>query len=393
MLKAGVGFSKHSNGTEAAREATNQAMESGGIDTANWAIIFCTFPHKEHYRDMLKSVCEITQTSNVTGCSGIGVLANLGEIEAEPGVSVLAVSTDLIEVTSFISGDSTEGGFKAGVEIGKKLNPIKGDKALLTFLPDPFNINPYNLFEGVESQLGSIPIVGATASENPNVNETTEFCGDTVSQSSVSGLMIQGDFNYIIGITQGCQPVGPPFVITKCENNIIIEIDDKPAFDVLKEYIPQSLIENPRDMMHMVFIGFSPVNDKNDFSRGNYLIRNLSGFNPESGLIGVAENVIEGQNITFAVRNSQMAREDLKQMLERMKSSSDPNKPFRFGFYFNCCARGSYLYGQKGIDTAYINHYLGNIPIVGFFGNSEFSHLHGKNHIFTYTGVLVLISE
>jgi len=393
MLKAGAGFSNIGNGSEAGREAAIQAMESGGLDTADCAIVFCTFPHKDYYREILNSVGEITKTSNITGCSGIGVLANLGEIEAEPGVSVLAVSTDEIEATCFITRGSSEGGFKAGVEIAKNLKPNISERALLTLLPDPFSINPYDLFEGVKSQLGNIPIVGATASENPYVNETTAFCGNSVYKRSVSGLMIQGDFEYKIGITQGCQPVGPPFVITKSENNIIFELDGKPAFAVLKEFVPQSLAENPRDLIHVVFLGFSPKNDVSDYKTGNYLIRNLLGINPENGLIGVAEKVREGQNITFALRNSQMARDDLKQMLERMKSQGDPDKPYKFGLYFNCCGRGSSLYGQKGIDTAYINYYLGNVPIIGFFGNSEFSHLHGKNHIFTYTGVLVLFSE
>lgn len=64
-----------------------------------------------------------------------------------------------------------------------------------------------------------------------------------------------------------------------------------------------------------------------------------------------------------------------------------------FGLYFNCCARGASLNGQKGIDTAYISHYLEGVPVIGFFGDSEFGNLDGKNHLFTHTGVLVLISE
>ena len=205
--------------------------------------------------------------------------------------------------------------------------------------------------------------------------------------------MIRGDFNYIIGITQGCQPVGDPLVITKSENNIIIELDNKPAYEVLKGHVPQTILENPNDLIHTLFIGFSPDPERREITGRDYLIRNLIGLNPHRGIIGVAENVRDGQSITFAIRNPEMAREDLKQMLERIKSSTDPEKPFKLGLYFNCCARGSSLYAQKGIDTAYISHYLEDVPIIGFFGNSEFANLHGKNHLFTYTGVLVLISE
>lgn len=182
-------------------------------------------------------------------------------------------------------------------------------------------------------------------------------------------------------------------VIIKSENNIIIELNNKPAYEVLKNHVPQAILENPNDLIRMLFVGFSPNPERREITGRDYLIRNLIGLNPQRGIIGVAENVRDGQSITFAIRNPEMAREDLKQMLERMKSSTDPEKPFKLGLYFNRCARGSSLYGQNGIDTAYISHYLDGVPIIDFFGNSEFASLHGKNHLFTYTGVLVLISE
>ena len=95
----------------------------------------------------------------------------------------------------------------------------------------------------------------------------------------------------------------------------------------------------------------------------------------------------------FALRNPEMARQDLKQMLDRICLDKDQESPYKFGLYFNCCARGSSLYGIEGIDSAYISNALGNIPFVGFFGNSEFAPIQNKNHLFTYTGVLVLFSD
>lgn len=393
MIKAGVGISGNINASEAGNEASLQAMEDGDLDRADWAIVFSTFPHRENYEEILRSVCDITQATNLIGCSGIGVLTNSAEIEAEPGVSVLAASSNSITTSSFLCADPADGGFRAGVDIGERLKPVGPERVLLALLPDPFNFRPELLFRGIESELGHIPIVGATASENPYINETSVFNGNDVSQRSVSGIMMRGEFNYTIGITQGCQPVGSPLFITRCENNIIIELDNKPAYEVLKRHVPQTILESPGDLMRTLFVGFSPDPEKREITGRDYLIRNLIGINPQRGIIGVAENVKNGQAIQFAIRNPQMAREDLKHMLERIKSSSDPDRPFKFGYYFNCCARGSSLYGQKGIDTAYISFYLGRVPIIGFFGNSEFASLHGRNHLFTYTGVLVLISD
>ncbi len=393
MIKAGVGCSLNENSKGAAREAALQAMAGGGLTKADWGLVFCTFPHRSSYKDILKSVSEVVQTTNITGCSAIGVLSNLGEIETEPGVVVLAVSSDNIRGTPFLVQDYGDGGLKAGVEIGEQLIPIKDENILLTLLPDPYLIHPELLFRGVESQVGEIQIVGAAASEHPGMNTTYEFSGDRVLSGAVSGLVLHGNFTHRIGITQGCQPVGVPCTITKAERNIIFELDGEPAFQVLKKQVPRRIVENPQDMQRLLFVGFTPDAKETEIVGGDYLVRNIIGVNPDTEIIGVAESVKEGQIMTFTVRHPTMAREDLKQMLERLVSLRESSKPFKFGFYYSCCARGSSLYGHQGIDTAYITQALGDIPIIGFFGNSEFAPLRNTNYLFTYTGVLVLISE
>ncbi len=88
-----------------------------------------------------------------------------------------------------------------------------------------------------------------------------------------------------------------------------------------------------------------------------------------------------------------MAREDLKGMLSRVSPKGNGSESVKFALYFNCCGRGCSLYGHEGIDTAYITSSLGDVPLIGIFGNSEFAPLRGVNRVFIYTGVLVVISE
>jgi small ligand-binding sensory domain FIST len=92
------------------------------------------------------------------------------------------------------------------------------------------------------------------------------------------------------------------------------------------------------------------------------------------------------------MRAGRRAREDLNQMLERQAANLAGRKP-AFGFYFNCCARGSSLYGIPGIDSAYIKQILGDFPFIGMFGGYELAPLGRANHLFAYTGVLALITS
>ena len=52
MIRAGVGYSLSENSNEAAREAALGAMERGGLTKADWALVFCTFPHRSSYKDI-----------------------------------------------------------------------------------------------------------------------------------------------------------------------------------------------------------------------------------------------------------------------------------------------------------------------------------------------------
>ncbi len=180
--------------------------------------------------------------------------------------------------------------------------------------------------------------------------------------------------------------------ITKAEGNLVFEIDNRPAFETFARVIKGPLLGDLRRALAFVFVGLPADTERNSIAQGEYLVRNIVGLDPEKGILAVAEEVHEGESMIFALRDAQRAREDLSQMLQRQARKLGGNSP-RLGLYFNCCARGTSLYGIPGIDTAYIRQSLGDFPLIGFFGNFEIGPLGRKNRLLAYTGVLVLITE
>ena len=152
------------------------------------------------------------------------------------------------------------------------------------------------------------------------------------------------------------------------------------------------LAEDLRRALQVLFVGLPADNEENSVAAGKYVIRNIIGLDPNKGILGVADEVHQGQAMIFALRDGQRAREDLNQMLARQAARLAGKTP-AFGFYFNCCARGASLYGLEGIDTAYIRQSLGEFPLIGMFGGYELAPLGKANHLFAYTGVLALITE
>ena len=392
MIRAGVGYSQKQATELAVEEAASQALGQAGIARADLAMIFFTADHAAHSRELAAALIRSAGTDCVMGASGAGVLTGDGEIEGGSGIAVLAWSAPEIVARPFIFEPLKGNEENLGTTFGDFLAKTQDQSSLMILLPDTYNGNPQPLLDAMAAKAGFHPVVGAGSSENGAVGATFQLCGDKVTSNSLAGAYISGEFKVHVDITQGCQPITEPMVITKAERNLIHEIDGRPALEVFARLLKGPLAEDLRRALMVLFVGLPADRQENSVAPGKYLVRNIIGLDPEKGIVGVAEGVSEGEALIFTMRDGQRAREDLNQMLRRQAEKLQGRKP-GFGIYFNCCARGGSLYGIPGIDSAYIRQALGDFPLIGLFGGYELAPLGRANHLFAYTGVLALIAE
>src|SRR5918999_1981040 len=101
MLRVGVGQSSHSSPERAVRDAATQAMTGAG-GTADAVLVFATVELLQSEREFLTNLRDIAKTDRIVGCSGMGVITGQGEIDAGPGVAVLALSSDTMATEPFL---------------------------------------------------------------------------------------------------------------------------------------------------------------------------------------------------------------------------------------------------------------------------------------------------
>ena len=386
---AGVALSRDADAQAAARAAAEEALERAGGGRADWALVFATLPHRPHYAAMLASVQSVLGTATLAGCSGAGVIGAGSEVEADAGVAVLAVRSDRIQAEAHLLPAGDDRGRTAASEIGRSL---RGDGGLLVALPDPFAVAPEAMLLALEEAVPGLPAVGAAAAAGPRVPTTFQFLGRNVATRSIAALHLRGALRSAIGVTQGCQPLGAPLVVTRSSENVILELDHKPALEALRGLLPAGLKESLERLGGHLFVGLPPDASLPAIAPGEYLVRPLLAIDPGRGALLVGHDVVEGRPLLFVLREPQAARDDLKQMLARLADAGAPDA-WSFGLYFNCAGRGASLYGLTGIDSAFIAERFGDLPIIGFFGNSEIAPLRRHNRLFTYTGVLALCGE
>ncbi len=392
MLRAGVGQSTEVSTARAAEEAAKQAMAHAGISRADTVVAFFTIEHAAHKRELIETLGRVTHNDQLVGSSAAGVLTGSGEMEGTCALAVLVLSSDDIHSDPFLFTPLRGREDQIGYGMARFRPRVESQNSLLALFPDTYNGQPQKLLQAIESQMGFIPTVGAGSSENGMAQVTYQLCGDSLDTNAVAGLHFAGSFESLIEITQGCQPITKSMVITKAEKNFIYEIDHRPALEVFAHTLKGPLAEDLRRALMYLFVGLPADAKENSVAPGRYVVRNIVRIDPNSGILGVAEEVAEGEAMIFTLRDGQRARDDLSQMLERQVGRLAGRKP-AFGFYFNCCARGNSLYGVSGIDTAYIRQALGDFPLIGFFGGYELAPLGHANHLFAYTGVLALIVE
>jgi len=392
MIRAGVGQSNDASTARAVTDAVEQGLAQAGVSQADAALVFFSAEHGAREGELVETIRRTAGTDRIAGCSSSGMVTSGGEVEGGHGLAALVLSSDQMECRPFLFKPFHQRESEIGAQLARLTETSEATAALTALFADTYNGQAQRLLESLHDERGFTPVVGAGASESGVAQATYQLSAEGIANNAVAGVHFSGSFQSHIEITQGCQPITDPMVITKAERNLIYEINQRPALEVFAGLLKGPLAEDLGRALMVLFVGLPADRLINSVAPGKYLIRNIIGIDPNKGILGVAEAVTEGESMIFAMRDGQRARDDLNQMLQRQVGNLGGRKP-AFGFYFNCCARGSSLYGIPGIDSAYIKQALGDFPLIGMFGGYELAPLGRANHLFAYTGVLALICE
>ncbi len=393
MIRAGVGFSTARNPRSAAAEATAAALAQAGLSRATGALCFATTAYGAAYPMILRTVASEAHTREVAGCSSMGVIAGETEIESGHALAVLVFGGDEDEIRATRFFVPTLRGRAAGVaaDVASAVRPQLGKTNLLILFADTYNFEAEATLDALAAELPGVAIAGGGASEDGSIGETFVFCGDTISSNAVAGMLLSGDFELTMANSIACGLIGTAHRVTAARDNILIELDGRPAYEVFAE-AAGPLAADLRRALAYVFIAIPVYENAQTIERGQFVVRNIVGASEEHGVIAVAFQPKVGDAVGFVLRDAERSRADLKATLDELSDRLDNKTPPAFGLYFDCVSRGAGLYNIPGHDSAYIRRALGPVPIAGFFTGFEIGRLAEQTSLLQYSGVLALIS-
>jgi len=347
-----------------------------------------------HYRDAFDQLPDLVSSqfrgSLLLGCSADGVIGAGHEVEQRPAFSLTAASLPDVDLVPFQLSSEELPEDAADLEGWKKLVGAPSTKNLhFLLLVDPFTFDASVLIQGLDAAYPGSRKIGGLASGGRFHGSNALFVQSRMRRSGVVGIALSGNISIDTIVAQGCRPIGSPMMVTRCEGNVVVELDGRPPALVLGE-LYESLAERDQALLRTsLFAGLEMKSEEVEFHAGDFLVRNIVGMDPKAGAIAIGALPKQWQVMQFLLRDSQAATDDLTRLLSRHSGSARPDG----ALLFSCLGRGIHLFGQPDHDTGLFREKLGPIPLGGFFCNGEIGPVGGTTFLHGYTSAFALFRE
>ena len=365
-------------------------LDSKQLKQCDLAVFFASSSFAPAYPQILGRLRAATAGGVLIGCSGQGVIGGEQEIEGRPAMALLTLA---LPGTNLNSAHFTQSQLETHTtgEDWLKLAGVSQDQANSWLLfADPFSADAEGFLNRFSTAYPHTPLVGGLASADPQTHKTYLFLNDDVYEEGMIGLALSGSCAVRTIVSQGCMPIGQTWAITSVNGNAIETIAQRPALEVLLETLqalPSDIQERAR---RNLLVGFAMDEYKDDFGRGDFLIRNLFGMDRESGSIVVGALPHIGQTLQFQIRDPQAADEDLRELLGKAVREMTGERVLG-AVLCSCNGRGVGLFGAPHHDAEAISELLGPLPLAGFFCNGEIGPVAGRNFLHGFTASMAVI--
>ena len=374
-------LSEHPDFASATGDVVGRVLEALGDPESppDLAMLFVTPVHASVLDQIVETVNATLRPKSLLGCAAVSVVGGEREIERGPAISLWAGRTGPVTPFHLTVSQSPDGLTFTGWP-----DTIPDDASALLLLPDPFTFPTDDLLRRMEEDRPGLPVVGgmASAARMPGANRLV--IDDRVVNAGAVGAFLGPQVEVTTVVSQGCRPVGSPFVVTRAEHNIVYELAGRSAVERLQE-VAAGLTDEDRELLaDLVQIGRVIDENKLDFGPGDFLVRGVVGADPNSGALRVGDIVEVGSTAQFQVRDHTTADQELRKMVEGRSADS--------ALVFTCNGRGTHLFPEPHHDAQIVSEGLAGAPVAGMFCAGELGPIGGHNFMHGFTASVVLLS-
>jgi small ligand-binding sensory domain FIST len=367
------------------------ALLSGRPEPPDLVFIFISGHHADSYDRISGWVREELGEATLAGCSAAGVVGGGQELEGREAVALIAgwlpdVRVRVGHVAEFLPATKDE--WVEYLEIAAE------EKCHFLVFADAVTCDIDVVLQSLDGSFPQMTKVGGLANAGPEDQPAALFAHGDVLEGGAVVVALQGACEIRPVVSQGCRPVGEPFIVTRAKGNVIRELNAGRPAEVLRK-IYEAM--NPRDVALFntsMFLGVDLGNEdkRSRYGRGDFLIRAILGIDPESGALAVDAQVQTYQVVQFHMRDRETAAAELTDRLREL-ARSDKAPQIRGALMFSCVGRGERLFGAPNHDSDGFTKRIGPVALAGFFSNGEIGPVGERSCLHGYTSVFAVFCE
>ena len=343
-------------------------------------VFFATAAHLAGMEELGAVLAQRLDPEVLLGVGAVSVIGGRREFEEVP--AVVAWAADIEAPTPVRFGPALT-----------REHPPLGDlpafdrrrRRTLVLLADPFSFPTDRLLGDIDATCPHLRVIGGLASAGNQPGQNRFVLGGEVFDDGAVGLLFPAGEAVSTVVSQGCRPIGHPYIVTRGERNLIHELAGRPALERLQEII-EGLDGADRALAQRgLHIGIVVNEHKLDFDRGDFLVRGVLGIDRESRGLAVGDVVETGTSVQFQVRDAASADEDLSHLMSG--SAADA------ALLFTCNGRGRRLFGVDDHDAAVVSEAIAPAPVAGMFCAGEFGPVGRRSFVHGFTASVALFGE
>ena len=385
---AAAAISGHLDTRTAATEVAHDLYDHIG-GSCDLVMLFASYHHRAAMAEAAQTVRNTLGPRKMLAVTAEAVLGVDRELEGLAGMSAIAFQLPGVDLHHWSYQAEHHAGILRSRQAMRDHIGLNDQLRTVLMLGDPFSTPITKLLPALTTCGGKeqpVPVAGGMCSGSSQPGHNVLVQDDRTTNTGAIGVTISGAVEIEMIVSQGCRPIGEPLVITKCQGNVVLQLGGRKALDVVRE-LTNSFDEHERSLLSGgLLVGIVIDEYKERFGRGDFIVRNMLGYDKKQGAIALGELPNVGQTMQFHVRDAETADEDLQLLLDGQQMKEPP-----FGaLLFTCNGRGKQLFQVEHHDVGVIQERLGEVPLAGFFAAGEIGPIGSQSFLHGHSAVLAL---
>ncbi|TDP76541.1 FIST signal transduction protein [Bradymonas sediminis] len=366
-MKWTTAVSQNSHATLAFREACAQLELPKGA-AADVLLVFFSDHHVDNARDLALAMTSDFPNAVAVGCNAEGVVGSADIGEAQPSLSVMVGHLPGVKVRPMRF--EAERHDHHDFDWRGELQVADGDTPHFLILSQAEGFETEGLLTALDRAFPSAQLFGALTEASATTGTCLILEGH-VYRSGAVGLAFSGNVRVDTVVAQTCRPIGQPLIVTEHTQNIIHQFNSGNPMEVFQRLVADLDPDDRKLAQHAMFVGIGVENKTGVYRPGDFVLRNLIGFNPKTGDLAIAAPIRDLDIIQFHLMDPQSIGTEFNRAMGNFAAKLDADAMPNGALLFSGISSAENRSDKALEESDILRDHFGCTPLGGFFSEGE----------------------